>query len=105
MSDTIDQAVSALNAKMDGDGFDGTAKFVIEGEGSIMLDGDGARAGDEEADVTMTADTETFAEIHRLWFPVDSIVRRCFNLNAKASCLICWIHLVTKILVKIHSVP
>ncbi|NNE80485.1 MAG: SCP2 sterol-binding domain-containing protein [Silicimonas sp.] len=63
MSDTIDQAVSALNAKMDGDGFDGTAKFVIEGEGSIMLDGDGARAGDEEADVTMTADTETFAEI------------------------------------------
>ena len=63
MSDTIDQAVSALNDKLDGAGFDGTAKFVIEGEGSIMLDSDGARAGDEEADVTMTADTETFSEM------------------------------------------
>ena len=59
MSDTITAAVDALNAKMR-DGFDGTAKFVIEGEGSIIVDGDGARASDDEADVTLTADADTF---------------------------------------------
>ncbi|MDU8927504.1 SCP2 sterol-binding domain-containing protein [Alisedimentitalea sp. MJ-SS2] len=60
MSDAIETAVAALNEKMSG-GFDaGIAKFVIEGEGSIMVDGNGARAGDEEADVTMTAEADTF---------------------------------------------
>ena len=60
MSDAIETAVAALNEKMGG-GFDaGTAKFVIEGEGAVMVDGNGARAGDEEADVTMTADADTF---------------------------------------------
>lgn len=60
MSDVITAAVEALNGKLSGEGFDGTAKFVIEGEGSIMLDGSGARAADEDADVTLTADAETF---------------------------------------------
>lgn len=60
MSDVIDQAVTALNEKMGGSGFDGSAKFVIEGEGAIMVDGDGARAADEDADVTLTADAGTF---------------------------------------------
>ncbi len=59
MSDVISSAVEALNAKLDG-GFDGTAKFVIEGEGSVVVDGDGARASDDEADVTLTADAENF---------------------------------------------
>lgn len=63
MSDVIEQAVGALNQKLGGSGFDGVAKFVIEDEGAIMLDGAGARAGDEAADVTMTADAETFREI------------------------------------------
>jgi putative sterol carrier protein len=63
MSDVIDTAVSALNAKLAGSGFAGTAKFVIRDEGAIMLDADGARAGDDEADVTMTADTDTFRAI------------------------------------------
>lgn len=63
MSDVVTEAVSALNAKMDGQGFDGTAKFVIEDEGAVMIDGAGARAGDDEADVTLTADTETFKAI------------------------------------------
>ncbi len=63
MSDVIDQAVTALNAKLDGEGFDGSAKFVIEGEGAIMMDQDGARAADEDAEVTMTADTDTFRSI------------------------------------------
>ncbi len=62
MSTTIDAAVAALSEKLDG-GFDGTAKFVIEGEGSIVIDGDGVRAGDDEADVTLTADEATFRSI------------------------------------------
>lgn len=63
MSDIVNGAVAALNAKLDGQGFDGTAKFVIEGEGAIMLDAQGARAGDEEADVTLTASVDTFQAI------------------------------------------
>ena len=62
MSAVIEQAVAALNARMDG-GFDGTAKFVVEEEGAIMIDESGARAGDEAADVTMTADADTFRSI------------------------------------------
>lgn len=62
MSDVVAAAVKALNEKIDG-GFDGRAKFVIEDEGSIMVDEAGARAADEEADVTMTADAETFQSI------------------------------------------
>lgn len=58
MSEMIDAAVAALNERVKG--FDQTAKFVVEGEGSIMLDENGAREGDGEADVTMTADAETF---------------------------------------------
>ena len=59
MSDVISAAVSALNEKIAG-GFAGTAKFVIEGEGSVIIDGNGARAGDDDADVTLTADVDTF---------------------------------------------
>ena len=62
MSEVIDAAVTALNDKISG-GFDGSAKFVIEDEGAIMLDGDGVREGDEEADVTLTSDTDTFRAI------------------------------------------
>lgn len=62
MSDTLEQAAATLNAKMDGS-FDASAKFEITGLGAIILDADGARVGDEEADVTMTADAETFQEI------------------------------------------
>ncbi len=63
MSDTINAAVAALNAKMDGNGFDGTAKFVIEDEGSVIIDENGTHAGDEAADVTLTATQETFEAI------------------------------------------
>ena len=59
MSDVVEAAVAALNEKV-GDGFDGTAKFVIEGEGAVMIDSNGARAGDEDADVTLTASAENF---------------------------------------------
>ena len=63
MTDVVSAAVEALNAKLDGQGFDGTAKFVLGDDGSLMLDEGGARAGDDEADVTLTADTEVFQQI------------------------------------------
>jgi putative sterol carrier protein len=63
MSDIVAQAVEALNGKINGGGFDGVAKFVIEGEGALVIDAAGARAGDDPADVTLTADAETFRAI------------------------------------------
>lgn len=63
MSDIINTAVAALTEKLGGESFDGSAKFAIEGEGAIIIDADGVRASDDEADVTMTADVETFQAI------------------------------------------
>ncbi|QFS82403.1 SCP-2 sterol transfer family protein [Roseivivax sp. THAF40] len=63
MSDIINEAVSALNDKLAGQDIGGTAKFDIEGEGTVMMDDSGARAADEEADVTMTSDADTFRQI------------------------------------------
>lgn len=61
MSDVVNGAVEALNQKLGS--FDSTAKFVIEGEGTIMIDENGARAGDDPADVTLTASRDTFEGI------------------------------------------
>ena len=63
MSDVISEAVKALNAKMSGADFDGTAKFVIEGEGALIVDSNGCHEGDDAADVTLTSDTDTFKSI------------------------------------------
>lgn len=60
MSEKMEAALAALNEKLADAGFDGSAKFVIEGEGSIVVDGDGARLSEDEADVTLTADADTF---------------------------------------------
>ena len=61
MSDVITAAVAALSEKVSG--FDGVAKFVINGEGSLVIDADGVRPGDDEADVTLTADADVFQAI------------------------------------------
>ena len=63
MSDIVNGAVEKLNEKMAGSDFASTAKFDILGEGPIMVDADGARAGDGEAEVTMSADADTFMSI------------------------------------------
>jgi putative sterol carrier protein len=63
MSAVIDQAVTELNQRIAGRGFDGSARFVLTGEGSILLDDSGARAGDGAADVTLTASPEVFRDI------------------------------------------
>ena len=62
MSDVVNAAVAALGEKLSG-GIPGTAKFVIESEGALIVDGTGVRAGDDDADVTLTADRETFEGI------------------------------------------
>ncbi len=59
MNIVIEKAVEQLSAKLP-NGFSSTAKFVIEGEGSIVADPDGVRPGDDEAEVTLTADVDTF---------------------------------------------
>ncbi len=63
MSDIVNHAVVVLNEKLSGNNFGGTAKFDIEGEGAVMMDSTGARAGDEDADVTLSADADTFEGI------------------------------------------
>ena len=61
MSSTIDTAVERLSAKVQS--FDGVAKFVIKDEGAVMIDENGVRAGDEDAEVTLTASAEVFEAI------------------------------------------
>lgn len=61
MSDIINAAVEQLNAKIGS--FSSTAKFIIEDEGSIIIDENGARAADDEAEVTLIASRETFEGI------------------------------------------
>ena len=63
MSDVVAAAVEALNEKLGGNGFDGIAKFEIEGEGAIVIDEFGARASDDAADVTLSASADTFLDI------------------------------------------
>lgn len=62
MSDIIEKAVEALSAKFSG-GFSATAKFVVLEEGSIIIDENGVRAGDDDAEVTLIADVDTFRGI------------------------------------------
>ena len=63
MSDILTAAVAELNDKIAAAGFDSTAKFAIEGEGAILMDSDGARISDDAADVTLSADADTFRAI------------------------------------------
>ena len=62
MSDLIDKAVAALGKRLNGT-LPGSAKFVLTGEGAIIIDGAGVRAGDEATDVTLTADPAVFRAI------------------------------------------
>ena len=63
MSIVIEQALDALKEKMSGAGFDGSAKFSIEGEGSVIMDANGVRASDEDAEVNLIATADVFQDI------------------------------------------
>jgi putative sterol carrier protein len=62
MSEFLEQVKSQLEAKVAG-GFDGSAKIDIAGEGAIVIDGAGVRIADEDTDVTLKADADTFKAI------------------------------------------
>ena len=63
MSSIIEQAVTALSDKLGGASFDGSAKFTIEDEGSLIIDSSGVRAGDDETEVTLIAAADVFQDI------------------------------------------
>lgn len=63
MSDILEKATAELNDKITANGFDASAKFAIAGLGAIVLDSSGARVSDEDADVTLSADADTFQSI------------------------------------------
>ncbi len=63
MSDVISGAVDALNEKLADENIGGSVKFHIQDEGSVVVDDSGARASDEDADVTLTADAATFQDM------------------------------------------
>ncbi len=63
MSEFLSRAAEELNQKLADGSFSGSAKFVISGEGAVVLDASGARIADEETDVTLTADMDTFRAI------------------------------------------
>ena len=60
MSKVIDEAVARLSAKVRPETLPGVVKFVLTDEGAIMLDAGGVRAGDDAADVTLTASAQAF---------------------------------------------
>ncbi|WP_317056286.1 SCP2 sterol-binding domain-containing protein [Roseovarius rhodophyticola] len=62
MSAVVAEYVEKLDPKAKGT-IRGTAKLVITGEGSVMLDEAGAREGDGEADVVLIASDEVFRNI------------------------------------------
>jgi putative sterol carrier protein len=65
MSEIVPAAVKTLNEKLAGGGIDGVVKFVVEDEGVVQIDQDGASEaqGEVAADCTMTASAQTFRGI------------------------------------------
>lgn len=63
MSDVVAAAVDAINKRLGADGFDGSIRVEIEDEGALIIDQDGARAGDDDADCTMRASAETLQDL------------------------------------------
>lgn len=67
MSEAIAKAVEALTEKLKDSDYSGTAKFEIVGEGSVMVDGSQSppaiAAGDGDADVTISAEQDVFADM------------------------------------------
>lgn len=59
MSDVVKAAVDAINKRLGADGFDGSIRVKIEDAGALIIDQDGARASDDDADCTMTASADT----------------------------------------------
>lgn len=62
MSDAVTRMIAFLDPRARGQ-IKGSARIVLPGEGSLILTEEGARAGDDSADVTLTASEDTFRAI------------------------------------------
>ena len=62
MSAIMDEFLAVLQPRVEGV-LQGSAKMVITGVGSVMMDETGARAGEGEADVTLAASEQVFRAI------------------------------------------
>jgi putative sterol carrier protein len=62
MNPVVAEFIENLSPKVK-DVLQGTAKLVIKDQGSVMLDSEGARADDGEADVVMIASEKLFRGI------------------------------------------
>ena len=60
MSEVLNTALAAMTDKVVDSGFGGSAKFQIEGEGAILVVGETVSISDDDAEVTLSADAETF---------------------------------------------
>lgn len=63
MSDALNEAAEALRGKLGGGGFDGSVKFDVTGEGSILLDGAGVSTEGGDADCTISGSLDTFRDM------------------------------------------
>ncbi|MGB2497273.1 MAG: SCP2 sterol-binding domain-containing protein [Planktomarina sp.] len=63
MSEILNQARDVLTQKLGGSVFEGSAKFSITDEGSLIVDSEGVRISDQPADVTLSATAEVFEDI------------------------------------------
>jgi len=62
MNEIIKTAIQALEEKLP-NGFDGSVKFEIENEGSVIVNEEGCSESSDNAECTLTADKETFQDI------------------------------------------
>ncbi len=63
MSKIVEKAVTALRERMEGRSLPGSARFVIENEGVVHIDGTDVTANDAPADTTLTASADIFEDI------------------------------------------
>ncbi len=59
----VETITRKINERMAGSGFDRTVKVDLKGTGTIMIEGASARAGDGEADCTITVSADDFADL------------------------------------------
>lgn len=63
MSELMENALAAVKNKLEGAEIGASVKFSIDNEGSIMVDENGIRIEDSDADCTLIANFETVSEL------------------------------------------
>ena len=63
MSELLEKALKAVTEKLEGEDIGASIKFSITDEGSIMVDKNGIRIDDGDADCTLIADFDTVSEL------------------------------------------